>query len=667
MLSSFRNLLCAALLASVSGTQAAPLASTASEITTFFENSTFGDAVLSPDAKCIAMRIGGEGIRDRLAVIELSTRSAKILANFSDADIGQFHWVNNERLVFDLTDKHVGQGDVRYGSGLYAVNRDGTRFIQLADRSADFLRESPGFSAHQLLPWNTFLMSHVGGQDSEFIYVTSPKLSGMGEVAHVDLLRLNTLTGRAQTLSRPGKTQTWILDNQGEPRIVTTLEQNMESVYYRDPAGDAWRKLVEFDAYIGSKGVFSPLAISPDGTFYVTTRMGTDKATVHTFDFATNKVKREAVIELAGYDFSGHLLTNAKKMLGIRYETDAAASTWFDPDMKAIQEKVDALLPSTVNLISTAARPEAPFMLVESYSDVQPPVYLLFNTDSKTLEKLGDTHRDIDPARMSHKELVHYKARDGLDIPAWLTVPHGSTRKDLPLVVLVHGGPYVRGGHWRWDPEAQFLASRGYAVLEPEYRGSTGFGYKHYRAGWKQWGLAMQNDIADGAKWAIAQGIVDPKRICIAGASYGGYATLMGLINDPDLYQCGIDWVGVSDIKLIYTGNWSALSDISEGWKRYGMPDLIGDLVKDADQLKATSPLEQAARIKQPLLLAYGGADMRVPIYHGKKFRDAVSTTNHDVEWVEYPEEGHGWALPKNRIDFWTRVEKFLARTIGKP
>jgi dipeptidyl aminopeptidase/acylaminoacyl peptidase len=223
----------------------------------------------------------------------------------------------------------------------------------------------------------------------------------------------------------------------------------------------------------------------------------------------------------------------------------------------------------------------------------------------------------------------------------------------------------VRGGQWGWHPQAQFLASRGYAVLEPEYRGSTGYGFRHYRAGWKQWGRAMQDDIADGATWAIAEGIVDPRRICIAGASYGGYAALMGLINDPALYKCGINWVGVTDIKLLATGHWSFTSDMSDTYKQYGMPELVGDLVADAAQLTATSPLAQAARIKQPLLLAYGAADRRVPLYHGTQFYEAVKRTNADVEWVVYADEGHGWTVPKNRIDFWSRVEKFLDKNIG--
>jgi dipeptidyl aminopeptidase/acylaminoacyl peptidase len=335
--------------------------------------------------------------------------------------------------------------------------------------------------------------------------------------------------------------------------------------------------------------------------------------------------------------------------------------------MQALQAKIDKLLPATVNRVSVAAAADAPWALVHAYSDVQPSLYLLYNLQTGQLNKLGEARPDIDSRRMATQEMLRYKARDGLEIPALLTRPRGTPKgAKVPLVVLVHGGPYVRGTAWGWDPETQFLASRGYAVLEPEYRGSTGFGAAHFMAGWKQWGLKMQDDIADGARWAIAQGIADPKRICIAGASYGGYATLMGLVNDPDLYRCGVDWVGVTDIQLLYDGHWSFKSDMSNEWKEYGMPELVGDPVKDAAQLAATSPLRQAARIGQPLLLAYGGVDRRVPMYHGRKFYDAVTRTNKQVEWIEYQDEGHGWSLAKNRIDFWGRVEKFLDKNIGK-
>ncbi|HEU4374202.1 MAG TPA: alpha/beta fold hydrolase [Telluria sp.] len=633
-------------------------------IEAFFENPAYTSALLSPDARHLAVRVGADGKRDLLAVLDIDNRAVKVVANFADVDVGQFEWVNNDRLILDTVDKRLGIGERQYAPGLYAVDRDGNRFRQLASRQGQpFIRNG---MERPLLPWHTYMMHQKGAQDSDFVYVTSPAVTSVGQVSQVDLLRLNTVNGRFEHVERPGDTRSWMLDHKGQPRLATAVDGGAESIWYRDPATGSWRKLVQFDLYKGGKGAFAPLAFGPDGTLYVNTTAGTDKSAVHIFDFATNTVSKAPLVKVVDYDFRGSLVTTADKLLGVHVLTDGDGIEWFDPAMKAVQQRIDALLPGTVNLLSVAARAETPWLLVESYSDVQPRFTSLFNTATGKLDRVGGTYAKIDPAQMGTEELVRYKARDGLSIPAWLTLPHGSTRKNLPLVVLVHGGPYVRGGQWGWNPQAQFLASRGYAVLEPEYRGSKGFGSKHYRAGWKQWGLAMQDDIADGAKWAIAEGIVDPQRICIAGASYGGYATLMGLINDPGLYKCGIDWAGVTDINLLYTGHWSFASDLSDTYKEHGMPDLVGDPVKDAAQLAATSPLLQAARIKQPLLLAYGAADKRVPLYHGKKFYEAVKLTNPDVEWVVYEDEGHGWAVPKNRVDFWRRVEKFLDRNIGK-
>jgi dipeptidyl aminopeptidase/acylaminoacyl peptidase len=217
----------------------------------------------------------------------------------------------------------------------------------------------------------------------------------------------------------------------------------------------------------------------------------------------------------------------------------------------------------------------------------------------------------------------------------------------------------VRGTSWSWNAEVQFLASRGYAVLQPEFRGSTGFGASHHEAGWKQWGRAMQDDLADGARWAIAQGIADPKRIAIAGASYGGYAALMGLVRDPDLYACAINWVGVTDLDLLFSATWS---DFSPSFRRHGLPRLVGDRRADAAMLREHSPIHRAAEIKKPVLMAYGRKDRRVPIEHGERMRDALRRHNPNVEWVLYDEEGHGWHKRETNIDFWTRVEKFLAR-----
>jgi dipeptidyl aminopeptidase/acylaminoacyl peptidase len=646
----------------------AQAAAAAPALSSFFDNASFGGAILSPSGRYLAARSAPPGRRIMLVVVDLQENTLKVAASARDADIGSMVWVNDERLAFNMTDRQVGPRDVDYGAGLYAVNRDGSNLLQLAARRMQFVSEATHITSKKLLPWNAFMLGEEGSQDSEYMYVGRADFDNDYEqIINVTLLRLNTLTGESTAVPRPARVDGWMLDYQGKPRLATSHDKDLTTIWYLDPANDKWRTLASYRNYSKGAEAIAPLGFGPDGTLYVTARGGKDTVSLYAFDFKTGKIQPEPLIETAGYDFSGDLVANRGGLLGVHYLTDAQSTVWFAPAMRTLQEKIDKLLPSTVNMVSAPAAADAPWVLVHSYSDVQPPIYMLYNLQTGTLNKVGEARAEIDPRRMAHQDVVRYKARDGLEIPALLTLPPKMPKgAKAPLVVLVHGGPYVRGSEWGWNPASQFLASRGYAVLEPEYRGSTGFGAKHFTAGWKQWGLKMQDDIADGTRWAIAQGYADPKRICIAGASYGGYATLMGLVNDPDLYKCGIDWVGVTDIQLLYDGHWSFKSDMSDEWKEYGMPELVGDPVKDAAQLAATSPLRQAARITQPLLMAYGGVDHRVPMYHGRKFYDAVTRTNKQVEWVSYPEEGHGWTLPKNRIDFWSRVEKFLDKNIGK-
>jgi dipeptidyl aminopeptidase/acylaminoacyl peptidase len=250
-----------------------------------------------------------------------------------------------------------------------------------------------------------------------------------------------------------------------------------------------------------------------------------------------------------------------------------------------------------------------------------------------------------------------------LPLPVYLTRPAAAKEgEQLPGVVLVHGGPFVRGHNLQWDAEAQFLASRGYLVIETEYRGSTGYGFRHFRAGWKEWGQAMQDDLADAVAWAVQRRLVDPKRVCIAGGSYGGYAALMGPIRNPGVYQCAVSFAGVTDIDLMYSIAWS---DLSEEWKRYGMPQLIGDPKEEGERVTAASPLRQASRIKVPVMLAHGGLDRRVPIDHSRRFRSEAERAGVKVEWVAYADEGHGFVNPANRADYWRRMENFLSRSIG--
>ena len=655
----------AALLTIGAGSALAQAAPGRPPIEHFFENPPFRSPLLSPDGKLLAVIIGSPGKRDGLAVIDLDTNKVFSTARFPDADVGRVQWVNKQRLAFTTEDSREPTGFRDDAPGLYAANFDGSSFKQLA-RKRQYRKAEKAVAKDRLLPVNTRMTGQPGAQDSDTMYVTTAATGLPPGVINVDLLKVDTVTGIVSKVEHPDNTTNWLLDDKGEPGMILTTERDMGVLKVRDRATGSWKDLTSFNLYTGNRGAFYPLEFANEGSLYVATNAGKDKTALHTYNIATGKLSEQALVTMTDYDFLGRLITSNGKLLGFRALSDAETTSWFDPAMKALQDEVDKLLDNTINLISVAARPETPWVLVESYSDVVPKTVRLFNTKTKAFNLIGSAYPAIRPAQMGRQEAVKYSARDGLEIPALLTMPAGVAAGKAPLVVLVHGGPFLRGSSWGWQPDVQFLASRGYAVLEPEFRGSTGFGAKHFRAGWKQWGLAMQNDIADGARWAIAKGIVDPKRICIAGASYGGYAALMGLVNDPDLYKCGINLVGVTDINLLYDGQWNFSGDLPEMWKKYGMPELVGDQLKDAAQLRATSPLLQAARIRQPLLMAYGEVDQRVPLFHGEKFYQAVKQTNKDVELVVYPGEGHGFGLAQHRIDFWNRVEKFLDRHIGK-
>ena len=624
----------------------------------FFQNPAMSGGKLSPNGRYMAMKVAPKGGRAQLVVIDVEKLTAKALVSPTDVDIANVTWVNDNRLVFNVHDTETAIGDTVVGGGLYAVSRDGSDYRQLVDRDQQFLREHGDV---RMLNFHTNFLATTNDLKSDDIFVQQWDWSSRIGLPTMNVLKLNTATGRYTTFTRPGKIVEAVMDSSDTPRIEVTYEDGKYGVH-RLEANDEWTQLAAFDQY--STDGFFPVAIARDGSLFVTSHHGHDKSALYRFDTQKKAVDPEPILSLKDFDFDGSMIMGPDGPIGIRYTSDAKATVWLDAKWKAVQERVDKLLPNTVNNMEVAFRGELPIVLVKAYSDVDPGTYMLFNTQTSKLTVLGPAMREIDPKRMATRDLVRYKARDGLEIPAWLTIPRGAKGKKLPMVVLVHGGPWVRGGEWQWDHDSQFLASRGYAVLEPEFRGTTGYGFKHFRASFKQWGRAMQDDVADGTRWAISQGIADPARICIAGASYGGYATMMGLVNDPDLYKCGVNWVGVADMEMMYTVSWS---DISSVVKRYGMPQLIGDPEKERDEMAKYSPLQQASRIKQPVLLAYGGADRRVPIVHGTRLKAALERTNPNVEWIEYTEEGHGWGLVKNRVDFWTHVEKFLQKNIGAP
>jgi dipeptidyl aminopeptidase/acylaminoacyl peptidase len=420
----------------------------------FFDNAEFGGALLSPSGRHLAAKVSAAGGgRDRLAVVDLATLDAKVVAAFAEGDIGNFQWVSDNRLLFDSTDKDLAPGEVNAAPGLYAVDRDGKNFRQLAERRGRFV---PYGDSERLLPWHTYMLPQPGAQDSDTAYVRSVHFETGGSVLAIELLRLDTRTGRTAEVAEPGHVMHWVLDARGEPRMAITLENGKHIIWLLE--NDKWRMVTTFDGYVDTTGGFEPLDFSADGKLYVAARRSGDRRAVHVFDPATGKVTDQAMFALDRHDFSGHLIQVRGKLAGIRYKGDSEDTAWLDPELKALQEVIDAKLPGMVNLVEVPRRPETPFVLVTAYSDRQPRIYLLYNRETGKFSPVGKSHPRIKPGQMGTQDTVQYTARDGLPIPALLTLPAGASRHDkLPMVVLVHGGPWVRGTQWGWSADAQFL------------------------------------------------------------------------------------------------------------------------------------------------------------------------------------------------------------------
>ena len=659
----------AAVLALLFGAAAAAEDPAPVALEQFFQRPAVLEAKLSPSGSRVALTTSRGGARIGLAVVDLdATASGRLVAHSDQADIVDFDWVGDDRLVFSVLDLEAGSGeDRRAAPGLFTVDASGKGFRRLVRRRGRaFIVE--GGQRDDTLEWNHELL-HVPlpqpGVASDEVVVGEMEFDG----ERPRTLRprwLNTRTGRTRPMNlagAPGGVVQWMFDSKGEPRLAIAEAKGRSAIHWKAPGDSRWRMLAD-DALLQQR--FTPRAVGDDGTLYVTHPDGPQgHAVLARFDFETLAPARQALVRTPGFDFHGSLILDQPGMRaqGVRVHTDAEATVWFDAAMKRVQAAADARLPGRVNRIECRRCGEADMVaLVFSYTDRDPGQLLLYREATQRWERLGSVLDGIDPGRMASVDLQRIKARDGRDLPVWLTLPAGvAPGKPAPAVVLVHGGPWTRGGFWRWEPMAQFLASRGYLVISPEFRGSTGYGEAHFRAGLKQWGQAMQDDVADALRWAQAQGLAD-KAACIAGASYGGYSSLMGLVRDPALYRCGIAWVAVTDPFLFLEGSWWIGDDIHSDARRYQLPELVGDAVKDAAALTAASPLAQAARIQAPLLLAFGESDLRVPLAHGERLRAALEKAGRPPEWVSYANEAHGWRQVSTQVDFARRVERFLAR-----
>jgi dipeptidyl aminopeptidase/acylaminoacyl peptidase len=600
----------------------------------------------SPDGERFAAVQDVDG-RMNLVAADMKARKLTRVTNFTTLDVARYRWISSKRLVFSVYDAKKGLTEQR-GGGLFAVNFDGSDPKELSPTTGDC--EARGQICRE-----TRFFRRIAGQDEEILAEANDR-----DLATMDLYRLNTRTGRKTLLTdeNPGKVSSWMVDKDLVPRAAWSVDdKKLEGTFwYRDDANSKWRKVATFGEFAPQ---FRPVAFDADGALYVVSNLDDDRYALYVFDPKTNR-PGEKVAQHPLADIDDGLIQRVRDgaVVGLAIDADKPEFAWFDADYARAQKLVDASLTGRSNRLVPLDNGK---FVVESTSDRDPGTYYLLDPAQRTLEELLRTLDWLKPEALSAVSILRYKARDGLEIPAYLTLPNGREAKKLPLLAWIHGGPWARD-EWRYDPEVQFLASRGYAVLQPNFRGSTGYGRKHTQASFKQWGQSMQDDITDGIRHLVAQGIVDPGRVCIGGGSYGGYATLMGLVKDPAEYRCGISVVGVSDLIWMQELGYSDFNSYSPDSADAFLAITMGDPKTDRAMLEQYSPRRHADKVQAPVLFVHGADDKRVPIKHAEGMRDALKAAGKPYEWVVYSGEGHGFLKPENRLDYYRRMEAFLAR-----
>ena len=472
-----------------------------------------------------------------------------------------------------------------------------------------------------------------------------------------DVYRVNIKTGEEKLAAQnPGNFTGWNTDHDGKIRVAISSDGVNTSLYFRETEADAFKPILTTNFREG----ISPVGWTADNKLmYVASNRGRDKAALFEFDPKTAK-EGKLIYENANVDVDSLGWSRARKTITqtiVNFER--AQPVFFDKESERVYKALKAKLPAYELGVQSMTKDEQ-LMIVAASNDRTSGARYVYDVKADKLTKLADINPLIVEADMAEMKPVTYTSRDGLTIRGYLTLPKGVAAKNLPVIINPHGGPWARDS-WGFNPEIQFLANRGYAVFQMNFRGSTGYGRKFWEASFKQWGLAMQDDITDGVSWLIKEGIADPKRVAIYGASYGGYATLSGITRTPDLYAAAVSYVGVSNM-------FTFMKSIPPYWKPFleMMTEMIGDAEKDKAQLTATSPALNADKIKTPLFVAQGAKDPRVVKAESDQMVEALKKRGVDVDYMVKDNEGHGFRNQENQFEFYGAMEKFLAKHMQK-
>lgn len=596
----------------------------------FFRNSERTGYQLSPDGSYISYMAP---YKDRLNVfvrrVDETDEHAIRITNETERSVAGYMWADNQRLLY-MKDT---AGDENYQ--LYGVHRDGsddrayTAFDGVCTSLIDDLEEQQGV-----------VMIGMNKRNPEVF----------------DPYRLNIETGELTLLAEnPGNIQGWMTDHDGRLRVATAIVDGVNTqILYRDTEDEPFKPVLTTNF----RDVVSFMEFTPDNKeVYAATNLHRDKTILVRMNPATCE-ELEVLYENERYDIASISYSRKRKKLLSVYCTGHKEPVrhYFDAEEEQLRQRIKAHFPNQRYGIADTDKAEENYLIYVG-GDRTRGSYWHYNALTDEAKKIADLAPWIKSDEMNAMHPVCYTTRDGLQIEAYLTLPDGltpDTAKQLPVVVNPHGGPWARDC-WGYSSEVQFLSNRGYAVFQMNFRGSTGYGRHFLEASYKQWGLKMQNDITDGVKWLIEQGIANPNRIAIYGGSYGGYATLAGLTFTPDLYACGIDYVGVSNL-------FTFMKTIPPYWRPMleMMYEQVGHPEHDADQLAATSPALHADKIKVPLFVAQGANDPRVNKSESDQMVEALRQRGVVVEYMVKDNEGHGFHNQENRFDFYRAMERFL-------
>lgn len=473
-----------------------------------------------------------------------------------------------------------------------------------------------------------------------------------------DVYRVNVATGDSRLVAQnPGNVINWVTDHDGTVRVAITSDGVNRSFLTRAKDGEPFKPVFTTNF----RESVEPQVFTPDNRkLYVNSNRGRDKKAIVLMDPATGKEEEVVFVHPEVDAWAIGYSKLRKTPTSIEYMTDRLERKHLDAQTARLYAALEKQLPGMQINLQAHTKDER-LWIVAASSDRTPGTRYLYDAKSNTLTKLGDINPWIAAADMAPMKPIQYTARDGTVIHGYLTLPVGRPAKNLPVIVNPHGGPWARDA-WGYSPEVQFLANRGYAVFQPNFRGSTGYGRAFWEKSFKQWGRTMQDDITDGVNWLVAQGIADPKRIGIYGASYGGYATLAGITLTPDLYAAAVSYVGVSNM-------FTFMNTIPPYWEplRAMFYEMVGNPETEKEMLREVSPVFLADRIRTPLFVAQGAKDPRVNKAESDQIVEALKKRGIPVEYMVKDNEGHGFRNQENQFEFYAAMEQFFGKHLGKP